>query len=94
LGSDSIAVHPIVGVHARHELPAAMFDAIEQRGNEASVGPSEEPETRVSFCKIPGDIDPAIRRSIVHHDALPVGIGLALDAAQAGRQSIDRVEYW
>jgi hypothetical protein len=28
LGRDPIAVHPIVGVHARHELPAAMFDTL------------------------------------------------------------------
>jgi hypothetical protein len=93
LGGDSFAVHPIVGVHARHKLPPTLLYAIYQCGNEASMGSNEQPEPRVGRRKLPGDIDPAIRRPIVHHDALPIGVGLALDAAQAGGQRFGRVEY-
>jgi hypothetical protein len=93
LGGDSFAVHPIVGVHARHKLSPTMFDTIYQCRNEASMGSSEQPEPRVHRRKLSGDSDPAIRRPIVNHDTLPIGVGLALDAAQASGQRFDRVEY-
>ena len=70
-----------------------MLDAIYQCRNEASMVSNEQLEPRVCGRKLPGDSDPAIRRPIVHHDALPIGIGLALDAAQASGQRFDRVEY-
>jgi hypothetical protein len=81
LSGDSVAVHPIVGVHARHKSPPTMLDAIYQCWNEASMGSNEQLEPCVCRRKFPGDSDPAIRRPIVHHDALPIGVGLALDAA-------------
>jgi hypothetical protein len=93
LSGDSVAVHPIVGIHARHKSPPTMLDAIYQCWNEASMGSNEKLEPCVCRRKFPGDSAPAIRRSIVHHDALPIGVGLALDAAQASGQRFDRVEY-
>jgi hypothetical protein len=93
LSGDSVAVHPIVGVHARHKSPPTMFDAICQCRNETSMGPNEQLKPRICRRKFPGDSDPAIRRPIVHHDALPVGVGLALDAAQASGQRFGRFEY-
>jgi hypothetical protein len=93
LSGDSVAVHPIVGVHARHKSPPTTLDAIYQCRNESSMGSNEQLESCVYRRKFPGDGDPAIRRPIVHHDALPIGVGLALDAAQTSGQRLGRVEY-
>jgi len=60
LSGDPIAVHPVVGVHARHKSPPTMLDAIAQCRNEASVNPDEQPEPRVYRRKRPGDIGSAI----------------------------------
>jgi hypothetical protein len=93
LSGDSVSVHPIIGVHSRHKSPPTMLDAIDKCRYKASMGSNEELEPRVCRRKLPGDIDPAIRRPIVHHDALPIGVGLALNAAQANGQCFDRIEY-
>jgi hypothetical protein len=93
LGGDSVAVHPIVGVHARHKSPPTTLDAIHQRRNETSMGSTEQLEPCVCRRKFPGDSDSAIRRPIVHHDAFPIGVGLASDALQASGQRFGRVEY-
>jgi len=84
LSGDPVAVHPVVSIHARHQSAPAMLDAIDQGWNEASMGSIEQPEPRVRRRKLPGDIGPAIGRSVVDHDTLPIGVRLALDAAQAG----------
>jgi hypothetical protein len=93
LSGKSVAVHPVIGVHARHETPPTMLEAIDQGRNEASMGSTEQPESRICRRKRPGNIDTAIARSIVDDDTLPIGVGLTLDAAQAGGQRFNRVEY-
>jgi hypothetical protein len=57
------------------------------------VGSNERFEPRIGGREFPGDIDPAVRRTIVHHDALPIAVGLSLNAAQAKGQRFDGLEY-
>ncbi len=69
-----------------------MRDAIVQCRNEAPMGSNEQLKPRVYRRKLPRNTDPAVRRPIVHDDALPIGVGLSLNAAQASGQRFARVK--
>jgi hypothetical protein len=57
-----------------------------ERGNDSAVGSGDHAEARIAGRVLIRCIDSAIGRSVVHDDALPIGIGLSLNAAQTRAQ--------
>ncbi len=83
LQAEPLAVHEVVGVHARDDAAPAMLQARVQRRDQAPVGRGHDPEARVTDREALGDGPRAVRRAVVDHDAFPARLALPRDAAQA-----------
>jgi len=84
LGGEALAVHDVVGVHARDHSAEAALEAGAERRDEALVRRGDDPEALVVRGKALGDGARAVLRAVVDHDALPTRERLARHAAEAG----------
>ena len=61
LGTEPIAMHPVVGVHARHPGCATRGQAGLERGHEAASGPRDAAETRIVARERASDLAALVR---------------------------------
>ena len=77
LQSESVAMHPIVGVHPCDDRGRAKRNARIEGRDQARMGSSFDTKARVTGRERVSDRERPIARAIVDDDAFPVGFGLA-----------------
>ncbi|MCU0669664.1 MAG: hypothetical protein MUF70_09975 [Myxococcota bacterium] len=91
LRGEAVAVHPVVGVHARDERPATRREPFVQSRDEPARRRRDDAEARVAAREALGDRAGRVARAVVHDDALEVGRPLPGDARETGGQGGRRV---
>ena len=83
---ESVAMHPIVGVHAGHHRRPAVFKPLGQAFHQAAARRAHGNKARIFGGDLGQERGSRVARAVVDGDALPAGFALALDTPQAGRQ--------
>ncbi len=92
LQCQAVAMHPVVGVHARHDWRATGREPVVEAFDDAAVGLREHPEARVRRCGSFQERACAVPGTVVDDHALEARLALAADAVEADRQGRPGVE--